>query len=223
MYKPALAMAANIHELHVEWIGHSSNRSAPKVDAGVVSCDRQCKIRLSMPTRCEINAIHEAAVIAAVIETHNALTGSAFVIESRPNPPDAVIADGNSRLWIEHTDAFYSSDWARDLTSFAASDKKHIHLDTGVHVDMDSTLAEKFCSVVLKKLSNSSYAPLAEEYGPGIMVVGLETPWLSNDTIDSINRRWKEIGSPDLSSVFHWVYLGFRSEGENRAILWEPA
>lgn len=176
-----------------------------------------------MATHRENKDMHEAAVITAAVAAHNVLTGSAFVIESRPNPPDAVIVDGTSRFWVEHTDAFYSSDWAIDLTTFAASDKEHIPLERGVHVDMDSTLAEKFCSVVLKKLSNSSYAPLADEYGPGILVVGLETPWLSNDTIDSINFRWNEIGSSDLSSVFRWVYLGFRNEGENRAIPWEPA
>lgn len=176
-----------------------------------------------MATHRENKDMHEAAVITAAVAAHNVLTGSAFVIESRPNPPDAVIVDGTSQFWVEHTDAFYSSDWARDLTTFAASDKEHIPLGEGVHVNMDATLAEEFCKRVLEKFHKPAYAPLVEKYGPGILVVGLETPWLNEDTIELINCSWREIGSPDLSSVFRWVYLGFRNEGENRAIPWEPA
>ena len=77
-----------------------------------------------MTTRREINFLHEAAVIGAALLAHNEQVGRAFKVESRPDPPDAVLVDGNLRTWMEHTDAFYPG-WAEHLTSYAATDKVH--------------------------------------------------------------------------------------------------
>lgn len=165
---------------------------------------------------------HELFVVDAAITAHNALTGSTFTIESRPDPPDAIIRDGGKRLWVEHTDAFYSSSWARDLSSYAASDKQHHPMPPSMHMSMDERLAAEFCKRVIEKYCEPTYAPLVAQYGPGILVVGLESPWSDHNTIDAINYRWKEVeGSPDLSAVFGWVYLGHRNRGTNEAVLFD--
>jgi len=172
-----------------------------------------------MANRREVNSLHEAAVVNAAVRAHNELVGAAFSVENRPDPPDAILVDGNQRTWIEHTDAFYPG-WAEDLTSFAASDKEHRPMHKGPHIGMDNQIAEAFVKVILSKFNNKSYKSIVKQYGPGILVVGLESPWLDDETLQAINRKWGEIGAPDLTAVFSWVYLGFRAQGENRAVQW---
>lgn len=173
-----------------------------------------------MTTRREINSKHERAVIDAALRAHNESMGAAFQVESRPDPPDAILVDGNLRTWMEHTDAFYPG-WAEDLTSYAASDKVHRPMRKGVHMDMDNQVADGFAKVILEKFNNKSYKPVVNQFGPGILVVGIESPWLDEETVRAINEKWAELGNPDLSPVFRWVYFGFRSGGENKAVLWK--
>lgn len=172
-----------------------------------------------MTTRREINSKHEGAVISAALLAHNEQMGTAFQVESRPDPPDAILVDGNQRTWIEHTDAFYPG-WAEDLTSYAATDKVHKPLRKGLHMDMDNQVAEVFVRVVLEKFNHNPYKPTVNQYGPGILVVGIESPWLDAETVHAINEHWAALGCPDLSSVFRWVYLGYRLGGKNKATLW---
>ena len=174
-----------------------------------------------MATRREIKSKHEAAVINAAVRTHNVQVRGAFEIESMPDPPDAMLSDGCKRIWLEHTDAFYPG-WAEHLTSYAASDKEHRPMRKGLHMDMDNILAGEFLEVVLKKLRKKTYTHLIKQFGPGILVVGLESPWLNADTFQSINNKWAEFGSPKLFSVFEWVYLGYRDDGKNVTIPWNP-
>jgi hypothetical protein len=175
-----------------------------------------------MTTRREIKSKHEGAVIDAALRAHNKQLGALFQVESRPDPPDAILVDGNQRIWLEHTDVFYPG-WAEDLTSFAASDKIHRPMRKGFHIDMDNQVAEVFVKLVIEKFNNNSYKPAVNQYGPGLLIVGIESPWLDDETVQAINEHWAEIGSPDLSSVFRWIYLGFRLGGENKAILWKPS
>lgn len=174
-----------------------------------------------MSTRREIKPKHEAAVISAAVSAYNKQMGCAFYVKSCPDPPDAILADGNKLMWLEHTDAFYPG-WAEDLTSYAASDKEHRPMRKGLHMDMDNIFADIFLEVVLKKLNNKSYAHFVEHYGPGILVVGLESPWLDAETFQAINNKWIESGSLEIFTVFEWIYLGYRDEGKNVAIPWNP-
>lgn len=174
-----------------------------------------------MLTRRKIKSKHEAAVIGAAVIAHNSQVGGQFEIECMPDPPDAILFDGCKRVWLEHTDAFYPG-WAEHLTSYAASDKAFRPTRKGRHMDMDNILADEFLEVALKKLEKKSYVPFIEEFGPGILVVGLESPWLDAETFRAINSKWAESGNRALFSVFEWVYLGYRDNGKNVAIPWHP-
>ncbi len=174
-----------------------------------------------MTNRRELKARHEAAVISAAVHAHNIQVGSAFQIEALPDPPDAILTDGCKRVWLEHTDVFYPG-WAEDVTSYAATDKVHRPMRKGLHMDMDNIFADVFVEGVLKKLNNKGYTTLVEQLGPGILVVGLESPWLDAETFRAINNKWFEFGSSELFSVFEWIYLGYRDEGKNVAIPWNP-
>ena len=190
--------------------------SLPITESRLIRC-----FRVFMILRREINSKHEHAVIDSAIRAHNERTGDNFSVESRPDPPDAILIDGDKRIWIEHTDVFYDSRWAEDLTSYAATDRDHRPMRKGPHMDMDDRVADNFVEVVLNKFKKDSYKSVVEELGAGILVVGLESPWLDEKTIQAINAKWNEIGNPDLSSIFRWIYLGDRVDGENRTELWE--
>ena len=47
-----------------------------------------------MTTRREIKSKHEGAVIDAALRAHNKQLGALFQVESRPDPPDAILVDG---------------------------------------------------------------------------------------------------------------------------------
>lgn len=53
-------------------------------------------------------------------------------------------------------------------------------------MDMDNQFAEVFAKVVLKKFNNKSYKAAVNQYGPGILVVGIESPWLDGETVQAI-------------------------------------
>lgn len=172
-----------------------------------------------MPNRADVKDAHELAVLHAALAEHNKIHGLRLTVVSRPDPPDAILSDGNITTWMEHTDAFVFTAWAKDLISYAA-DEEHIPMIKGPYMDMDAQLAGEFCDLVCKKAGKASYEPFISQYGPGILVVSLESPWLSDDTIDEIDDEWANRGNPDISRAFTHVYLGYRNEKGNHAIKW---
>lgn len=172
-----------------------------------------------MPNRAEVQDAHESSVLAAAIEEHNRIHGLCMKVILRPDPPDAILSDGSTTTWMEHTDAFFSADWARDLNSKAA-DEPHQPMAKGVYVDMDARFANVFCDRLITKAAKSSYKSWLEQYGPGIIVVGLESPWLDDETLNAIDEQWTALGNPDVSSTFAHVYLGYRNGNGNKALKW---
>lgn len=126
-----------------------------------------------MKSRAAIQKAHEIAVLNAGLAEHNRLHGLNLSVISRPDPPDAILSDGLITTWMELTDAFYSKEWARDLSSYG-SIKGHKPMGSGGYVDMDRQFAENFCDLVQQKAAKKSYLPFVQKYGPGILVVGLE-------------------------------------------------
>ena len=172
-----------------------------------------------MKSRAEIQNAHELAVLTTGLAEHNRLQGLSLKLISRPDPPDAILSDGSLTTWMELTDAFFSAAWARDLSSFI-SIKGHEPMARGVYMDMDKQLAENFCDLVVKKATKNSYKLLIQQHGPGILVVGLESPWLNDETINTIDEEWCRRGSPDISATFAHVYLRYRNANGSQAFAW---
>lgn len=172
-----------------------------------------------MKSRAEIQVAHELAVLTAGLAEHNRLYGLSLDVISRPDPPDAILSDGSITTWMELTDAFFSEAWARDLSSFT-SIKGHEPMAKGVYMDMDMQLAENFCDLLVKKAKKNSYKPLIQKHGPGILVVGLESPWLDDETINAIDEEWLRRGRPDISGTFAHVYLRWRNTNGSEVFAW---
>lgn len=170
-------------------------------------------------SRAEIQDAHELAVLTAGLAEHNRLHGLSLRVISRPDPPDAILSNDLITTWMELTDAFFSEAWARDLSSFT-SIKGHEPMAKGVYMDMDKQLAEIFCDLLVKKAKKNSYTPLIHQHGPGILVVGLESPWLDDETITAIDEEWHRRGSPDISATFAHVYLRDRNANGGQPFSW---
>lgn len=162
-----------------------------------------------MKSRAAIQDAHELAVLRDGLAEHNRVYDLNLTITSRPDPPDAILSDGLSTTWMEVTDAFFSERWAMDLSSHA-SIKGHKPMARGLYIDMDKQFAVNFCDLLTKKAVKKSYKPLIQKYGPGILVVGLESPWLDSETLDAIDEEWVGRGNPNISATFAHVYLRHR-------------
>jgi hypothetical protein len=162
-----------------------------------------------MKSRAAIQDAHELAVLRDGLAEHNRVHGLSLKVISRPDPPDAILSDGSSTTWMELTDAFFSERWAMHVSSYA-SIKGHKPMARGLYMDMDKQLAVNCCDLLTKKTAKNSYKPLIQQYGPGILVVGLESPWLDGETLDAIDEEWSSRGSPDISVTFAHVYLRHR-------------
>ncbi|WP_127170128.1 hypothetical protein [Xanthomonas sp. BRIP62415] len=172
-----------------------------------------------MNTVANVKKRHELAVLNAALAEHNKLHGSVLEIISRPAPPDAALSDGSTTTWMEHTDEFFSGDWARGLTTHVA-DVVHRPMEQRGYFEPDAQLAAAFCKCVLDKDGKVTYSANIVQYRPGVPVIGIESPWLDDDTIREINEASTELGTPDISGTFAHVYLGYRDASGNRAAVW---
>lgn len=164
---------------------------------------------------------HELAVIQAALREHNSIYACDLKVMSRPDPPDAILSNGDYTTWLEHTDAFFSEGWARALGSSVAFNPSPDDIEVELSVDVNKQLAIVFCQRVLDKNNKESYKESISQYGPGILVVGLESPWLNKKILKEINQKWRQLGKPDISATFNHVYIGYRDKhGMNHAIEW---
>jgi hypothetical protein len=175
-----------------------------------------------MKNRAEIQKAHEDAVLLAGLAEHNKLHALNLEVTSRPDPPDAILSDGSVSTWMELTAAFFSQGWAKDLSSYG-SRKGHTPMATGQYMDMDKQFAENFCDLLQQKAGKTSYRELVERYGPGILVVSLESPWLDGETLDAMKEEWGKRGRPDISGTFAFVYLRQRTQGNDIVRPWRDA
>lgn len=172
-----------------------------------------------MKSRAEIQKAHEDAVLLAGLAEHNRLRSLSLEVTSRPDPPDAILSDGLVTTWLELTAAFFSQEWAKDLSSYGTR-KGHTPMGAGLYMDMDRQFAGNFCDLLQQKAGKPSYRKFVEQYGPGILVVSLESPWLDDETLDAMKEEWGERGRPDISGTFAFVYLRQRSQGTDIVRPW---
>lgn len=162
-----------------------------------------------MLTTAEIQQAHELAVIQDGLDAHNLRFNLSLKVVSQPDPPDAMLSDGSITTWMEVTDAFYSTEYARHLSTHN-SIKGHKPMAKGLRGDVDEDVAVEFCNALAKKVGKTSYIPLIQKYGPGILVIGVETPWYNEFTLEAIDQEWVRRGRPDFSATFSHVYLRVR-------------
>ena len=157
-------------------------------------------------SQAQIKLAHENAMLQHAIAEHNRVTGRNYAVIDRPEPPDAILEDGFERTWMEVTDAFHSAEWARHLNTYN-SIKGHVSMARGPYIGMDEQLAVHFCDLLEKKASKTSYHAALTKYGPGILAIGIQSPWIAPDSLDEIRDEWRRRGAPSLTHIFAHVYI----------------
>lgn len=166
-----------------------------------------------MNGRRPIKQKHEICVINDFILWNQKQTGELFEVISRPDPPDVVVRSNQRTTWIEVTDAFYSEEWATDKYSYATPGENHQKMAPGPYMGMDEQLKSRFLKIVKQKLSKDSYSDIYNECGPGILIIGLDSPWADKQTAEMIidvckSEELKEVDKGYFSQVF-FFYRNF--------------
>ena len=154
----------------------------------------------------EIQSAHEESVLDSFASFLRSQGQHLRVLE-RPDPPDAIVELDGTKSWIEITDAFQSSDWARSMTSHAADDRTHQPYQSRLICEPDQEACERVTEVILKKYDKSTMKGLLSSHGQGILLVGAYTPLTSPEEIveQAGNSIRAEIRG--LNPIFRSIYL----------------
>jgi len=163
-----------------------------------------------MNRRRDIQQQHERAVVADFLRWFEKRRKVAFRVIDEPNPPEAIIQSKRLTRWVEVVDAFWSKKWARDQYSFATPGEEHVSIGPGPHAGPDLTFANSFVGALSKKLTKSSYLPVAKEYGPGYLVVNVDYPLFDRRAHRKAKELWAK-GRPWADNgCFREVFLRIR-------------
>jgi len=167
-----------------------------------------------MGRRHTVTSANEDAEIADFLEWYNLKYGASFEVESRPDPPDAILRDRDTGIttWVELTNAYYSAEWARDVHSHATAGRENFEMGH-IHEDMDKKTADNFVCISMKKLNSSSYDSVAEQYGMGILVVVVHSPWFDDQTVEEMENAWNEKDVENTSGNIGRMFYGWRFKG----------
>jgi hypothetical protein len=166
-----------------------------------------------MNKRRPIQEKHEKFLVDAFIKWWASHTNEHFNVISRPHPlpPEAIVQSEIRTTWIEVTDAFYSSKWAQDLYSYATPGETHKSMDSGPYVGMDVQTARQFIEVLTKKLSKKSYADVYNQHGPGILLIGMQSPWFNERICSLMHDECKKADWSIDRGYFSNVFISFSS------------
>lgn len=128
--------------------------------------------------RNEIKNAHEDSVIDS-FKRHSASLRNIIEVISKPEPPDAIITINGNESWIEITDAFFSRELAKSITTHVADDKVHnpVPKEKRKCIEPDEQFSSVLESVIVKKYDKQSLGDVYKKYGSGILLVGVINPF----------------------------------------------
>lgn len=173
-----------------------------------------------MTARRYLKDEHELSVLKS-FERFQRDHGNQLTIVGRPDPPDAIIDANGKRGWIEITDAFFSQEVAISITSYAADDVLHRPSSGGQVDDPDATTQCKIESVIRAKLANPSMQKLANNMGPGTLLVGLYGPFFDvGEAASKLSTAFKkEVAQQAMFNSIYLYEVGSSNGHDYKAIL----
>ncbi len=167
-----------------------------------------------MVGRRDLKNVHENSVLEA-FKKHVSDSGNSLEIIEMPDPPEAFVKLNASRTWIEITDAYLDLDHAIGLTTWASDDAKHISDSKRLIVEPDATFQAVLLSVVEKKYKKATMFSIFNEEGPGILLVGVFTPFSSAYDIaceqkENIRSLVEKESTPIFSTIYVYDGVGKR-------------
>ena len=160
-----------------------------------------------MVARRNLKTAHEEAVLQH-FKTHLEQHGIRLEILNRPDPPEAIVEVNGARTWIEITDAFLDKKHAISVTSGACDDVKHMRDDRRLVVEPDNTFSSALYSVIEAKYDKASMQKIAETKGPGVLLVGVFTPFTNSaEVVRTEARSITELVLSKPNKVFNTIYV----------------
>ncbi len=130
-------------------------------------------------------------------------------IISTPEPPDAIITINGNETWIEITDAFFHKELAESVTTYFADDKKHkpVSRENRFCIDPDENFSNVLVNVIIEKYDKKSIGNVYQQYGSGILLVGIINPFA--DATELVSSEKEKIMSAIESKEprFNEIYL----------------
>jgi len=182
---------------------------------------KRCAGEERMSNRRPVKDAHECFLVDAFISWWESQKNEQFHVISRPEPPEAIVRSDQRTTWIEVTDAFHSDEWAKDLYSNATPGETHEPMGPGPYVGMDAQSAARFAALLKKKLSKESYADAYKKHGPGILLVGMQSPWFNADTCEMMRNECQNIDWSTNRGYFSHVFISFSSLNQQTFEEWK--
>ena len=154
----------------------------------------------------DIQSAHEKSVLDS-FESYLKEQGVSLKVIEYPDPPDALVEIDGEACWIEITDAFQSSEWARSITSYAAEDKEHKPYESRVIYEPDKAACWKVEEVILKKYDKESIKKVMHSNGQGILLVGAYTPLTFPEEIIELGGESILSAIEGKNAIFQSIYL----------------
>lgn len=158
--------------------------------------------------RAEVKDAHENSVLNSFGE-HCENCGNTVKVISKPEPPDAIISINGNTTWVEITDAFFSPELAESITTHVADDKTHkpVPKEKRFSIEPDEQFSSVLESVIVKKYDKGSIGNVYNQYGSGILLVGIINPF--SDAKELINTEKQRILEAIKSKEkrFNEIYL----------------
>lgn len=137
-----------------------------------------------MVNRRDLKKVHEEVVLQH-FKAYLEAQGIGLEILDRPEPPEAIVRVGGERMWVEITDAFLDKQHAISLTSGACDDVTHIPDDKRLVFSPDEMFSSVLHAVIEAKYDKDSMRSIAAAEGPGILLVGVFTPFTNAEEVAS--------------------------------------
>jgi len=176
---------------------------------------------MEMNKRRPIQEKHEQFLVDEFIRWWALRTAEQFHVLSRPNPPEAIVRSKRRTTWIEVTDAFFSTKWAEDLYSYATPGEQHKPMEPGLYMGMDEQTAANFIKGLKRKLTKKSYADACDEHGPGMLLVGIQSPWFGGETCEMMEAACRKTEWTSNPGYFSHVFISFRSNNRQAFQQWD--
>lgn len=143
----------------------------------------------------EIKSKHENAVLDSFID-YCKLEGDICNIIDQPDCPNTVVEINNIRTWIEITDCFHDKSYEEYIVSDESDG--NMHKSDTKKITRIETFNSELINVILKKYTKDSIGDVYKEYGKGILLVGLYSPYVHFEKLEDItNGLLEEINAEE--------------------------
>ena len=156
--------------------------------------------------RRAVQRAHERFNVDVFLEALNRRHRADYQVVCEPISTEAIIQSTRKRSWVEVTAAYMHRDYAIDQWSFATPGELHQPMSRRSIYAPDAQFAANLVAAIKRKVQKKSYEPLRDKYGAGYLVVSVQYPLFTRDTLALIETTWNKTRIANRK-CFRSIYL----------------